>query len=270
MREYFELYASYLETPIKQLMQKYNIYNKSIISIGAGRGYEEYWFAKENKVTLLDNQSLPLFDNEEPILDYVTSLMPPKSEDDELRYIIEDAVKYKENEKYDVVYLSNFPPDEYYKKLQANVIRQFIPPVFSSLFRKMNIFTYWKRTWVPFHSSVRYIMSHYLKENGLFILQSYYAEVPGNFPEYTEALKDFFKGNGMHLVRLYYYAFEPYKHLIIAFKGSKKELTDYVESIKNNKDITTFFGRHQVIRYLGDKYTFPPYYGNYDYMYDTR
>lgn len=270
MRDYFELYASYLEPPIQQLMKKYNIYDKSIISIGAGRGYEEYWFTKDNKVTLLDNQSLPLFDNDEPIDEYVTLLERPRSKDDELHYIFEDALKYKGNEKYDVVYLSNFPPDEFYKKIRANIIRQFIPPVFSALFRRMNIFTYWKRTWTPFDSSIQYIIRNYLNENGLFIVQSYYAEVPGNFPAYTEALKDYFKENGMHLVRLYYYAFEPNKHLIVAFKGNDKEFTDYVESIKNNKDITTFFGRHQVIRYLDDKYTFPPYYGNYDYMYDTR
>jgi hypothetical protein len=251
-------------------MQKYNLYNKSIISIGAGRGYEEYWLAKENKLTLLDNYSQPLYDNDEPILDYLKSLSPPKSKDDELRYIIEDALKYKENEKFDVVYMSNFPPDEYYKKLKVNIIRQFIPPVFSSLFRRFNILKYWKRKWIPFHESVKYFISNYLKDKGLFIVQSYYAEVPGNFPQYIEALKDFFIENGMHLVRIYYYAFEPYKHLIISFKGTDIELKNYLELIKNNKEITTFFGRHQVIRYLDDKYNFPPYYGNYDYIYGYR
>jgi len=51
----FELDKKKVEIPMQQLISHFEIKNKQVLSIGAWKGHEEYWFYKNGcKLTLVD------------------------------------------------------------------------------------------------------------------------------------------------------------------------------------------------------------------------
>jgi hypothetical protein len=124
-----------ISVAVDQLIRRFDIRDKKILSLGPRFGREEYWFAKNgNQITMVD-------------IDEQGDLEPALSaaESGPLRYLIGDALNAVPNEPFDVLFLSGFGPDE---------------------FRRREI-TVWKD---PFHP----VVMRYAQLCGLTLIQSFY------------------------------------------------------------------------------------------------
>lgn len=99
-------YSPRIREAVDQLVRRYGLKNKSILSLGSRFGREEYWLAKlgENRLMLVD-------------IDEQGDLQPilRKAEPGELKYFIGDAAQLPGDEQFDVLFLSSFAPDEFYR-----------------------------------------------------------------------------------------------------------------------------------------------------------
>lgn len=224
---YLSMVAS-CEIPMRQLMEKYGIYNKRVLSIAGGPAFEEYHLAQSNDVTIVD------LDENGRIEKFLRSL--PRGDD--FTYVIGDAMAYEE-EPYDVVYISSFVPDEMYRRKRASR-RLFDPRVPAKLCSVLGIqYRAWDRAWDPFHSSMQKFLS-LVKKPGLFIVQSYATGLPGDGPDFIESLNKFFTHYGFVLNRVYVKHITPNWYLIIASNGDYK--------IMDEPEIMDFNGRGLFVR----------------------
>ncbi|MDE2166805.1 MAG: hypothetical protein KGJ66_10780 [Alphaproteobacteria bacterium] len=163
-----------IRVAIEQLIERYDIKNRNILSLGSGFAYEERHLVElgKNRMTAIDNNK-----DIEPIL--------RKAPTGEMIYIIGDARK-KLPGSFDVLYVSSLLPDE--------VRRHQIASNPSWLDRKAkhgfgidpDQWPIWRG---PFH---RIIMRHVraLNRGGLLIVQSYaYSLDPHFHKHYLSALR---------------------------------------------------------------------------------
>jgi len=222
-----------------QLIDKYNIKNKSVLSVGPGTGYEEYWFNENNcQLTFID------IDETKSIEPYLKTVPDGKG----LTYYIGDARQYlKEVEgKYDILYLSGFSPDEFRRgKIMDDQDKKH------KIMRKIPIICrfvkiIWPKDENPFMDLVINSITS-LKNNGLFISQSFYGvvNIPHN-PHFIKLIQNQLKQAGIELIALYYFEKKPAVSLVIGYKGTTNQLEDYLHSIKGNPELTQFHGRSEI------------------------
>ncbi len=197
-----------VKSSMNQLITRFNLQGKSVISIGTKYGHEEYWLYKVGcTLTLLDNGFNVLLKE---------SVKETKDTDNkDLTYIIgdiHDVVKGK-TEKYDVIYTSGLPD-----------------PV---LWDGENGF-----------SDVMFECIEKFLDKGLFICQSYHIGLKMVDPTSIEIIKEQCKQRNLFLVSIYCF-FPQYSHvsLTIIFKGNKDEFERYIKSIERNPQINRFHGR---------------------------
>lgn len=230
-----------------QLIDKYNIKNKSVLSVGPGLGYEEYWFNENNcQLTFID------IDETKSIEPYLKTV--PDGEG--LTYILEDAREAIEilGKKYDICYFSGFTPDEiyrrdiqneYYKSLQK---MNFILLIIRYILLKLHLLgRSWPKYRDPFSSLVINISRNALKNGGLFILQSYYAGIDIKVnPHFVKLVKKQLSRAGISLLNIYYFKESSDVSLTVGYKGTKDQSNDYLNSIRNNPELTKFHGRSEI------------------------
>jgi hypothetical protein len=239
--------------PINQLMEKYHLKNKNVLSIGGGTALEEYWLYRNGcKLTLVDIEK-----SREGYLARLTQVNPA---DATLTYFVEDASEYLQRHsrpEFDLIYFSGFAPDEIrrdqlkneYLKENPNNLYLFLKRMVNYFFRKIfrkNLFRVisWRETDFPFMDLCMDLAVKNLKTGGLFISQSYFGGI--NYqtnPHAIDLVKKQFGENGMLLLKLYYWESCPSVSLTIGIMGQKADAEKYLGLIRKNTEISSFHGR---------------------------
>lgn len=234
---------------INQLMTRYALFSKNILSIGSGDGsVEEIWFLKDghNTVTLFD------LDEGSVIEDRLKGLDTGAIEKNAiaLRFFIGDFMNEANASigTYDVVYMSGFTPHEIRRGKISQAFLTLTPEQKESIktFEKFSgdsdvAWPSWKQ---PFDPKILYETQKLIQHKGLFIYQAYCSGIDAmeNKGYVTNTLKQL---KGVGLIPLEFYALEeaPGVQLIIAFKGTEEEAHSFYKTIKDNPRITSFHGR---------------------------
>lgn len=240
--EFFKNNKALVRDPIQQLTERYNIKGKSILSVGTFFGFEEYWFVQnKNNLVCIDIDEK---DQIEPILKNVES---SSRSENSIDYFIGDAEEYlKLNEaKFNIVYISSFTPDEFYKRQtnKQNKLSYYIKKFFLKIGFLSKYLETWPKDKSPFSEQLMKLINQSVKQNGLFICQSYASGVSISQNEsFILKTKEQFSKNNFELLEFYHYKNFSQVYLIIAFKGSKAQAKEIFD--KNfGKQIQKFHGR---------------------------
>lgn len=248
---------------MQQLISHFEIKNKQVLSIGSGRGHEEYWFYKNGcELTFVD------IDESKTIEPYVETIKKAEKipKGPKLTYILGDAYEAVEilEKKYDICYFSSFTPDEIYRRDIKNAYRKahqkmnFISRTFRFIIMKLHLAGLsWPKNREPFSSLVMNISRNAIKDGGLFILQSYYGgiEIELN-PHSVKLAKKQLSRAGISLLYIYYFKEFSRVSLTIGYKGTKKTAREFFRRISKNPKITVFHGRAKVSRDIEIAYQF--------------
>lgn len=174
---------SLVEKAMTQLIKRYNLKNKSVLSIATALGCEEYWFYKARcSLTLLDKG----------VNSYLQHFLNDIMEGDDLIYILGDIVDNDFEGEYDIIYTAGLPP--------------------LLLFEDNLVFS---KVIIKFLDNIR--------DGGLFICQSYALGPLMDDPINVSAIKKQFENNGMILLNIYTFKSYSNVSLIIGFKGILKD-----------------------------------------------
>jgi SAM-dependent methyltransferase len=173
--------APRIDACMGELIERYDIRGKSVLSIGAGAGREEQQFA------LAGNDLLLIDIDEQGSLQLRLQEMP---ESRGLEYWIGDAAEFEQGVgTHDVVYLSGFTPDE---ARRSAIVKN-----------NAEIGRSWDPLADPFHPVVmQYAAS--LRDNGLLLIQSYCGSIEiGWNPDYLAACRRQLGEIGLHLLEIH-------------------------------------------------------------------
>jgi len=255
----FSKNVKYVKVPIQQLVQKYQIKNKKILSIGPAVGSEEYWFWDNgNSLTFIDIDQGNVI---EPFL----KVLPQKTSDC-LTYYIGNAYDYSDNKfqgRFDVCYCSSFAPDELrrkeilkeYSRFNLNV---FIARVIRKLIKVLKIKKYirienWPKNENPIMDLIINYVDEYLEMGGIFIQQEY--GYPIDFrsnPHAIVLIKRQLDKIGVQLLRIYSFKEKYLSNLIVGYRGTREDALAFLETIKPVPDINIFHGRSEYGRDGGE------------------
>lgn len=240
----FEINRTKVEECMNQLISRFKINNKKVLSVGSSYGHEEYWFYKAGyQLTLVD------IDESNQIRPYLDSFNKQESTDrKKLTYYLGDALDFFDSthEKFDICYFSGFTPDE----LRRRDLQYKNPPLPVVLWRAvLKRIGYspksWDEKWEPYCELVISLVSKMLNDEGLFISQSYaYGVDIVNNPHFIPLIKKQLKTIGIELLECYYYSERPSVSLVIGFKGSEEEAKKYMSTLSSK--IVQFHGRSQI------------------------
>jgi hypothetical protein len=189
-----------IDACMQELVARYELTGKSVLSVGAGAGYEEKQFA------IAGNDLLLIDIDEGGSLLLTLKGLPEKPG---LSYWIGDAAEFELGVgSHDVVYFSSFTPDELRR---ASIVRDNADQ---------------GRPWAvsddPFHPVVMAYMSA-LKENGLFILQSYNGGLDTAYNlDYIAACRRQLAEHNLHLVEVHRFKQTHGVMLYTAVKGKPR------------------------------------------------
>jgi len=240
-KESFEKHKELCREPMNQLIKKYNLHSKKVLSIGPGLAFEEYWFFKNGgSLTFISDQEI-----------FSNSKINLEKQNNHLAYIIDDAKNFKNylTDTFDVVYFSSFPPNELTNrtirhKYQFSIVRRGL----NLLSRKTKInFLQKQWTWPhnekPFIDFVMEIMETVLGTGGLVIHQSYASDIDTRSINYIDRVKEQLDSINIRLLAVYYFIDRPHVKLIIGYKNNLSEAIKFATKIKNNPEINSFHGR---------------------------
>ncbi|WP_417414519.1 hypothetical protein [Hoeflea sp.] len=225
------------------LIKRYELANSSILSIGSGRAHEEFHFLESNcAVDLLD-----LLDQEiDPFSDGVLQRIQvaQSSKEMPLRYLIGDFFLFLENAvassqaKYDMIYISGFAPDELDREaIQLSYRRRRTKAEAYASYQS------WPEGMPPFLQSIM-DLGLLLKENGLFLLQSYRGGVDCVLnPHYGPMVRDQLARNDLYLLETHFFTQSPGVQLIAAVKG-QDQYRKWMDRLASKPDLPEFHGRY--------------------------
>lgn len=220
--------------PMNQLIHRYRLRGKSVLSIGCGLAYEEYWFSKNGcSLTLI------YIDEKEIIEPRLKELPPGGSGQESLLYFIGDAGEVCPTlGKFDVCYFSGFTPDELRRQ---DIVSQHVERASDDRHPS------WPKDAQPFCSLVMDVLRANLAVGGLFIHQSYCGgpDLQAN-PHFLVLAQEQLRTVGVELIEAYYLADSPGVKLMVGYRGSEVEAVAFARKISSRPELTTFHGRADV------------------------
>lgn len=237
LSEALEVNAGMTREGIGQLIERYGLRGKRLLSIGPGPGHEEYWFYKAAA-------SLVFVDNIADWPEGMNALRAIKlasDRSDVLEYHavgLEDFVGYSPTGSFDVVYMSSFTPDELRKeKIQADFIA-------TRSEEQRQAYVTWPKDQKPYSDLVMKATT-LVKEGGIFIFQHYRAGIDVTYnPHFIDLMKAQFEENGDQLLEYYHFSKAPGVALVVGFRGSVDRARDYLARLPPGH-LTTFHGRYR-------------------------
>lgn len=228
---------------MQALIERYDLANSSMISIGAGRAHEEFHFleagCKVDLLDLLDPAIDPLADSIRQRIDAGQS--PAETS---LSYIISDLYLFLEDAvtsswaKYDVSYISSFAPDELDREaIQLSYRRRRTKAEAYASYQS------WPEGMPPFQQAIMDV-GQLVKDGGLFLLQSYRGGV--NIlenPHYAQLVRDQLARNDLYLLEIHYFTQSPNILLIAAVKGKDQD-QNWIERLAAKRALPEFHGRY--------------------------
>lgn len=218
-----EEHALNVKETMEQLIAKYDLRNKEVLSIGPGLGMEEYWLYKQGcQLTFVD------IDQHGTIETYLQRL-PASTAGQKLMYYLGDAYDYLKScceHKFDVLYTSSLTNDELHRKAI------------------MDKYTAWPIGAFPYLDVIENLAKESVRQDGLFIHQSYSGGVNVKTnPQFIDSIKQQLAGAGFVLVKNYIFQSAHGVLLTIGYKGSKQDAITFANTIKRNPEISRFHGR---------------------------
>jgi hypothetical protein len=264
----FERDRKKVRDAVNQLIARYNIRDKQVLSIGPGMGYEEYWFYESKcQLRLVD------FDETKTIEPYLNTLKPSDNSHC-MKYFIGDAKDYylQYKEKFDICYFSSFTPDE---RRRGGIRNKYLskPPLFHRVIKYLSRLLYlgylvnktpylkkvcrysWPQNANPFHDLVISITQDFLENGGLFIYQSYCdgVDIQSN-PHFIKLARKQLRTIGVELLEVYNFTQGPANCLMVGVKASEKEAKVFADKISANPALTKFHGRSSLISTIEKAY----------------
>lgn len=188
-----QAYSPRIRDAVDQLVRRYGLKNKSILSLGSRFGREEYWLAKlgGNRLMLVD-------------IDEQNDLQPilQKAEPGDLRYFVGDAGNVPGDEQFDVLFLSGFAPDEFHR---------------AAILKDHN--RIWPTGAKPFCDLTMRFAGR-LRAGGLLLIQSFYSGVDCDVsPEFIPSCDAQLRAVGLDLVEQYRFCGSHGINLFVIAKG---------------------------------------------------
>jgi len=243
LKNYFEKHSRQCQQPINELIKKYNLSKSKVLSIGPKTGHEEYWFYRNDcDLTFIDMDE---DHNLKPLLEKLSSNQLQKS----LTYIIDDARNFQKyvSKKFDVVYFSSFTPNELRNwDVVSKRKLSFGKKIINRIGNQLNISSFnlkWPPNIIPFIDLTIKIIKNTLKIGGLLIYQSHASGVDTRSQDYLKLINYQLSANGFQLLPVYRFVDFPAVHLVVGFNGSKNNAIEFLKTIRNNPEITTFHGK---------------------------
>jgi hypothetical protein len=209
---------------VAQLVDRYGLAGKSILSIGPGVGLEE--------MAMLEcgAGSMTMFDVDESgtLAGFLPTIARP---DGTVTYMLGDFTKIADQPlpRCDVLYVSSLTPDEHHR---ASTLRRppswLCPPLRPS----------WPRNAPTLHPSVVSAMQRYVAPDGIFILQSYAAGIDVSVNHYLEAWSTTLRAVGFELLEAYRFTVSPATTLWVA---ARDKIT-----FDDRPALTRFHGRSEL------------------------
>lgn len=212
-------YAPHHADTMTELIERYGIIGKKVLSVGPGDCAQEYWFHKlKNSLFLIDIDERGLL---EPRLKKLAESKGSAADSDRITYVIGDAVHVSSwlNDKFDVIFTSGFTPDEFYRTHVQEGFRERVKD--SNLLSTIGA---WPPDAPALSPLTAEIIDRGLADDGLFILLSYRGG-PGviRARNYLPSMREQLQALGLHLLEVHCLASVPGVHLVIAQRSRDPE-----------------------------------------------
>lgn len=246
-------------TPMGELIARYGLAGRSVVSVGASGGHEEYWFhAAGCPLTLVD------LDEDGALEPHLARLAEHAGDGPrDLTYVIEDAIAWARTgpEPSHLLYLSSFTPEELRRRevnaegaaepgaLRRKAIGGINYAAARTLKRRLlpGVRT-WPNDAPAFGEPMQALATGLVAPGGLFAYQSYATPVDLlDNPHLVGLTRSQLADWGFQLLALY--AFVPWwsaTTLTVAFRGTPAEAAEYRREIAANPELTEFHGRSEV------------------------
>lgn len=232
----------------RAICERYGVLQKNIVSIGGGNCYEEVALIKEggNNCYVVD------IDEHGDLAGIIDECRADAGNSIRLNFIIDDFTTMDLAsmglEKFDVIYVSGFTPDE----VRRGEIRDKAVKRFSMLKRMLPFirreFCQWPLLYTkPLHESLEVLLKKQLKNEGLFILQSYGFGVDISVsPEFIKHMIKQLENIGLSLVEGYQFKESPAISFWVAIKGDREFARKFARKIAGKDKISRFHARSEV------------------------
>lgn len=221
----FERDRGLTEQSMKAVIDRYHLAGTSVLSIGCGSGYEEFWFWESGcSLTLVD------LDQHAAIEPYLKTIPSPASPEDTLTFYVGLAQELPRGAgQFDVCYLSSFTPDEFHRRdvqlrQPLNVAIRALRGV-SRFVKFLPHLPYrWPSDTAPISDLVIDAVTQYVRDGGLILSQSYYygVDVLAN-PRFVSQLCMQLSSHGFCLEDLHCQTQRPDISLLAARRGTHQE-----------------------------------------------
>lgn len=232
----------------KLICNRYGLFGRNILSIGGGNCYEEIAFIKEGK----NNCYVVDIDEHGTLESIINECTSNEDSSTGLSFIIDDFITMNLAklglDRFDVIYASGFTPDE----VRRGMIRDKTIKVFSLVKR---CFPFIKREFCqwpvfytkPIHHSLEVVVKRRLKDNGLFVLQSYGFGVDISVsPEIVGHMIKQLEDCGISLVEGYYFRESPGVSFWVAIKGNREVAEKFAKELSQRPKLDRFHARAEV------------------------
>lgn len=224
-----------VQEAMKLLVDRYNTYSKTVLSVGSGLGHEEYWFYRSGcALTMVD------IDEHRSIEPYLEQL-PQDSREAALSFYIGDAAEVcpsLPSLRFEVCYFSSFTPDELRRE---RIIAEYLARGPDARYPS------WPEQAEPFHHLVLAILQSLLAPSGLFLCQSYCGgpDLIAN-PHFVEQSRRQLRTVGVELVEAYCLEGAPGVKLLVGYKGAEHDAREFARQLAARPPLQTFSGRSEV------------------------
>lgn len=218
-----------------QIINRYDIKNKKVLSLACGNGFEEFYFLQAGNSLDMSDADLPYG----TITPWVKKCAVQHETD--VLFTIEDCrdtpKRYENKPVFDVVYVSSLHPDEAYRgRIQSKFIR-------SNLLKALLTFKTFPK--VDFYSEYLTPIFSILKPGGIVIMQHYGFTVPivlnsSLIPDCSDQLKKF----GLSHVETWAFKAETGNSLNVYGKMNESQTNEYLKYLDNKPAITVLNGRY--------------------------
>jgi hypothetical protein len=228
-------YEHRVEIAMSNVIKRYELSGKNILSLASGAAFEEYWMLRAgNRVTCVDDFS------DHRGISRVQAATTAK-ESSAFRYVKSDFyafVAQSEPEPFDVCYISSFPPDEYAREeIQAAYRARLTQD------EKFSSYKSWPDGMPPFLQPMMDARK-LISPGGLLLIQSYRGGVDiKENRHYPGMIEEQMAKNDLALLEIHYFRQSPGIVLIAAAAGLGHQ-QQWRERLDRAAPITEFHGRY--------------------------
>lgn len=238
---------------VRELVDRFDLRGRNLMSVGAGGGFEEIAFLKNGvrRAFLFDIDEHGQLQNILPQLHRPGNLNAP------IAYVLDDFTKVQPQrsdlEPIDFLYFSSFTPDE----LRRSQIRdEYMAP--NSLIAKCQqklraSDPNWPDATSPIHEIITAAIDQYLVDGGIFVLQSYCGGISPTWnPGYVTQWQRTLAAHDVELLEAYCFVVAPGVTLWVGQKckapGAERDekIKQTRSSLTNRPPLMTFHGRAEL------------------------